>query len=102
MSTMMTYEAMIKVCTIIRMRMGVYFRKRETVSDDIQTVKIKPTSITSVFTIRLVTAKVEQMPRICLSTGLSFHNPVRKISFFGGRVGIYLVSSIDPQSSFRK
>jgi hypothetical protein len=51
----------------------------DTVNEDMQTVKTSPAHITSVLRKRFVTARVEQMPRTCLSTGLSFHKPWMKI-----------------------
>lgn len=59
----------------MRIRMGVRFLSKDTVRDDMERVKMRPAFITMVLTRRLVTARVEQMPRICLSTGLSFQRP---------------------------
>jgi hypothetical protein len=82
MSTMITYEAIIRVWTIIRILMGICFLRRDTVKEDIDRVKISPAFMTMVFIRRFVTARVEQIPSTCLRTGLSCHRPALNICVF--------------------
>ena len=63
---------MIIVSTIIRIREGMSFLKRETVQALNAVAKVTPRTITIVFCTLLVTASVEQIPRICTKTGLFF------------------------------
>ncbi len=72
MSTMITHTAMISVSTIIRTRAGIHFRRIETDRLDMAVAQIRPRHMTTVFVTTLVTASVEQMPRICTNTGLFF------------------------------
>jgi hypothetical protein len=68
--------------------MGVYVLSRDTVKEDIVSVNMSPAFMTRVLAMRLVTASVEHIPRICLSTGLSFQSPALNISIFFGGLGI--------------
>lgn len=52
----------------------------DTVRQLMERVNISPASITRVFATRFVTASVEHIPRTCLRTGLSSHNPDMKMS----------------------
>ena len=61
--------------------------RRETVRDDMAMVKRSPVHMTRVLARTLVTARVEQIPRVCRKRGFSFQNPLRRISLFDG-VGI--------------
>ncbi len=72
MSTMITHTAMISVSTIIRTRAGIHFRSIATDTLDMAVAQIRPRHMTTVFVTTLVTASVEQMPRICTNTGLFF------------------------------
>ena len=51
---------MIRVCTIILVRDGVMFRRRDTVRDDMAMVKRRPAHMTRVLDRTFVTARVEQ------------------------------------------
>ena len=87
----------------MRIRMGVMFLSKDTVTEDMDRVKIRPAFITMVFTRRLVTARVEQIPKICLSTGLSFQRPSLNIWMLPGGFGTFYYPFLnDPQSSLRK
>ncbi len=51
----------------------------DTVRLDMEVTKIRLKLMMSVFTMRLVTARAEQIPRIWRKTGFSRHRPVTKI-----------------------
>ena len=90
---------MISVWTIIRILVGIIFLSMDTVTEDMTVVNKSPAHITSVLINRFVTARVEQIPRTCLRTGLSFQMPAIKISLFVslfcmGIVSVWLNSSI--------
>lgn len=63
MSTIITKLAMISTWTIIRTRLGMWLRSRETARLDMAVVKITPAHMNRVLVSRLVTARAEQMPR---------------------------------------
>jgi len=66
---------MISVSTIMRIFRGVKFRRIETVAALKDNVNTSARHMTIVFSTRLVTARVLQIPRTCLNTGLLCHNP---------------------------
>ncbi len=59
--------------------MGVILRRMDTVILDMAVTKMRLKPMMRVFTSRLVTARAEQIPRICRKMGFSFHSPKRKI-----------------------
>ena len=69
---------MIRVSTIIRIRPGMYCRRTETVRFDSPVTKTSPAHMTTVFLSTLVTARVEQIPRIWTNTGLLTPMPEAK------------------------
>jgi hypothetical protein len=75
----MTYEAIMRTWTIIRIRAGVTFLNRETVTFDMVATKIRLSPMIKVLINKLVTARAEQIPRICLKTGFSSQIPLKKI-----------------------
>jgi hypothetical protein len=61
---------------------GVTFLRIDTVTLDMEVTKMRLKLMMKVFTIKLVTARAEQIPSICRKTGFSFHKPEMKIALF--------------------
>ncbi len=66
---------MIRVCTIMRICFGVTVLRADTVAQEKAVANMSPSPMTREFISRLVTAREEQMPRICRNTALSLMRP---------------------------
>ncbi len=67
---MMTSDAMIASCTMIRMLFGVWLRTRLTARFASAATSVTPTPMTIALSMRVVTASAEQMPSTWTAIGL--------------------------------
>jgi hypothetical protein len=63
----------------MRILEGVRFLSIETVTLDMEATKMRLRLMMRVFTIKLVTARAEQIPSICRKIGFSLQRPAMKI-----------------------
>src|SRR3990167_3987592 len=70
LSTTITREAMITICTIIRMELGIWLRIIEINRLENPVTRVRAIDITSAVFRFEVTARAEQIPRICKPIGL--------------------------------
>ena len=69
-STTMTNDAIMVICTMIRMLVGMKLRMSDTAKLDIVVTNITAAHITRVVDMLTVTASAEQMPNTCSAIGL--------------------------------
>ena len=67
----MTNDAIIVICTIILILLGIWFLINDINKFENATTLVRATHITNVTDKLLVTAKAEQMPKICNVIGFS-------------------------------
>src|SRR4030042_3079910 len=82
------------ISAIMRMRLGISLRSRERNRLERPVTKMRPAPMTSALSTRLVTARVEQIPRIWRVMGFAVYSPSPRVFFHLPTPGVALTAGL--------